>query len=138
MKLKLRYIQNKIATTIGRIFTAIDASLNFTSFRQKLTLLVSKKSFMSLRRDLRNQNIPQAVLKCSSFEAKHSKVVSKFFFFFSFLFLTKANEIERYDYSSKNLSNDAFQFSVSVTELEFQPIGFIACHFFHQFYQKID
>ena len=37
------------------------------------------------------------------------------------IFLTKANKICIHGYSSESMSNDAFHFSVNVTELEFQP-----------------
>ena len=49
---------------------------------------------------------------CSSIEAKHSKTVLRI------IFLTKANEICRHDYSSKNMLKDVFHFSVSIIELE--------------------
>ena len=40
------------------------------------------------------------------------------------------------DYSSE-MSNDIFQFSVSIIELEFQPIGFLTHDFFITFIRKL-
>ena len=40
-------------------------------------------------------------------------------------------------YWSENASNDIFHFSVSIIELEFQPIGFLAWHFFVTFIRKL-
>ena len=73
----------------------------------------------------------KAVPKCPSIEAKRTKAVLKL------IFLTKANEVWRRDYSSKNASNDAFHFSASIIEFEFQPIGFLVCHFFITFIGKL-
>ena len=42
-----------------------------------------------------------------------------------------------HDYWNVNTSNDIFHFCVSVTEFEFQPIGFISCHFFTSFIQNL-
>ena len=69
--------------------------------------------------------------KCPSIEAKYSKAVLKF------IFLTKVNKICKHDYSSRNMSNDTFPFSVSVIELEFQQIGFLARYFFISFIRKL-
>ena len=55
----------------------------------------------------------------------------------SIFFFTKANEICKLDYSNKNMLNNVFHFSVSITELEFQLIGFLAYHFFITFIQKL-
>ena len=46
------------------------------------------------------------------------------------------HEIRMHDYWNENTSNDTFYFSVSVVELEFQPIGFLASHFFITFIRK--
>ena len=62
-------------------------------------------------------------------EAKHSKAVLEF------IYLAKAKEFCKHDYS---MSNYVFHFSVSIIEIEFQSIGFLACHFFHHFYPEID
>ena len=43
-----------------------------------------------------------------------------------------------HDYWKENTSSDIFYFSVSVTKLEFQAIGFLACHFFIIFIQKMN
>ena len=53
-------------------------------------------------------------------------------------FLTKVNANWMHDYWSKNTSNDIFHTSVSVIELEFQPIGFSRLPLFYHFYPKID
>ena len=49
----------------------------------------------------------------------------------------KVHEIWMHDYWNENTSNDIFPFSVSVIEIKFQPIGFLACHFFFTFIQKL-
>ena len=49
----------------------------------------------------------------------------------------EVHEIWMHDYRSENLSNDIFPFSVSVVELEFQLIGFLACHIFITFIRKL-
>ena len=51
-------------------------------------------------------------------------------------FLTKVHEIWMHDYENEKASN-IFHFSVSVIKLEFQPIGFLACHFFITFIRKL-
>ena len=60
----------------------------------------------------------KAVSKCPYFETKLSKKILKL------IFLTKAIKIRRYDYSSKNMSNEAFYYSVSIIVFEFQLIDF--------------
>ena len=42
-----------------------------------------------------------------------------------------------YDNRNENTANDAFHFSVSIVELEFQQIGFLAYHFFTPFIRKL-
>ena len=51
--------------------------------------------------------------------------------------MTKVHEIKMHDYLNENESNDIFHFSVSVIELEFQPIGFLLGHFFVTFIRKL-
>ena len=43
-------------------------------------------------------------------------------------------------YSSKTMPNEAFHFSASIIELEFQPIGFLISHvsLFRNLYPKIE
>ena len=42
-----------------------------------------------------------------------------------------------HDYRNENTSNEIFPYSVSVIELEFQPIGFLGSHFFITFIRKL-
>ena len=51
--------------------------------------------------------------------------------------MAKVREIWMHDYWNKNMPNDFFHFSVSGTKLEFQQIGFLMCHFFITFIQKL-
>ena len=52
-------------------------------------------------------------------------------------YATKVHKIWMHDYSNENTSNDAFHFSLSVAELEFQQISFLAYHFFITFIRKL-
>ena len=58
-------------------------------------------------------------------------------FTFEAYFLTKLHENWMRHYSCENTFNDIFYFSVSVIKLEFQPTGFLACHFFMTFSRKL-
>ena len=65
----------------------------------------------------------KAVLKCPLTKTKLSIALLK-------LNLTKVYENWMHNYRSENVSNDIFRFSVSIIELEFQPTGFLVCHFY--------
>ena len=60
-----------------------------------------------------------------------------FYWTFVAYFLTKVHENWMHDYGSENTTNDVFYFSVSAIELEFQPIDFLACHFFITFIRRL-
>ena len=74
-----------------------------------------------------------AVCKCKylSIEAKHSKAVLRL------IFLIKRNEICRFDYLCKNMSNDAFHFSASIIRTLVSANRFFSVPLFHHFYSKI-
>ena len=97
-----------------KIYTFLINSLSL-SLKKNASAFLSLMMFPNVR--LLNQNILKAVSKL--------------------IFLTKVNEICRHCYLSKNMSNDAFYFSVIITELEFDVIGFLACHFFIFFIRKL-
>ena len=86
---------------------------------------------------LENNLVLKAVLNCPLTEAKFSYALLKLFFFFFFSFFNESGW--KFHYWNENKSNDIFHYSVSLMELEFQPIlGLSRMPFFHHFYPKID
>ena len=73
----------------------------------------------------------KAVLKCLLTGVKISNALLKLIFWW------KCMKFGCMIIKEKNTSNDIFHFSVSVVELQFQPIDFLACHFFINYIQKL-
>ena len=63
--------------------------------------------------------------------------VKTFLCIFETYFLTKVHKNWMHDYWNENTSNDIFHFSISFKELKFQPIGFLARHFFWKLTQML-